>query len=73
MRYRIEKVSGETYIDADRDALQVSGAVIFLNERKTPAGSAILLPESQKDKREFDTVLVLGPYQYILYEPLPNA
>lgn len=56
---------------ADRDALQPSGAVIFLSEKKTPEGNTILLPE--KEGKQFDTVLVLSPTGYHSYEPVPDV
>jgi hypothetical protein len=68
VNYKVVKSDGsQITLEADRDALQPSGAVIFLKERKTDGGSEILLPESEK--KAFDTVLVLSPVGYLSYEP----
>lgn len=72
MRYDIDLGDGKhRTVTADRDALQPSGAVIFLSEKKTPEGNTILLPE--KEGKQFDTVLVLSPTGYHSYEPLPDV
>ena len=73
MKYRIDQVNnGKTYIEADRYMTLAGGLVVFEREKKAPTGSVVLLPEGLKDQG-YEVVLVLSPFGFASFEPIPNA